>query len=96
MKGSPVLTLSTKTTRLAERASITVIRENHPATDGNRFRDIHPNIKWCWGNLVGERERGLKEPDGSRTLQKHLQIQLTWAQRGSQRLNHQLACMGWI
>lgn len=36
----------------------------------------------AWGNLVEDGEKGLKEPERTRTLQANLQTQLTWAHRG--------------
>ena len=55
----------------------------YPGTDGNIYRDPQLNIKWSLG------KEGLKNPERPRTPQENLQSQLTWAHRGSQRLNCQ-------
>ena len=49
----------------------------------------HSPLKWRLGNPVEEGNEGLKEPEVSRTLQENLQNRLTWAHRGSKRLNCQ-------
>ena len=42
----------------------------HPAADGNRCRDPHPNIRWNLGSLVQELEEGLENPERIETPQK--------------------------
>ena len=64
-------------------------KDFHTATDGNRFRDPQPIITQSLGKPTEEGEEGLQEPERSKTLQEKPQNQLTWAQRGSQRLNGQ-------
>jgi hypothetical protein len=44
---------------------------------------------------VEETEEGLWERERSSTPKRDLHSQLSWAHGGSQRLNHQRACMVW-
>ena len=50
--------------------------------------DSQPNNKQSFRNLE-ELEKGLKEPKGSKTLQKDLKSQITLGHGASQGLNHQ-------
>lgn len=59
----------------------------HPATDGNRCRNTQTNIRCYSGSPVKEREKGLYDPERSKTPQENSQNQITGALGGSQRLN---------
>ena len=66
----------------------------HPTTDGNRYRNPQPNIRWSLGNAMEREEEGLKELESSRTQEK-LHYQITWAHRGQTKRTKQRACMRW-
>ena len=52
----------------------------------NRCRDPQPNIRWSFGSLVEEWRIGLGQPEGSRTLQENLKVQLIWVHEDSLRV----------
>ena len=75
---------------LADRSLAQLLPERfYLAADGNRCRDPQTNIRQSLAGLVAESGEGLKELEGSRTQQRDLWSQLTWAHGVSQRLNHQ-------
>jgi len=42
----------------------------HLASDENRWRDSHPNIRWSLRNLMEQEEEGPLKQERSRTLEK--------------------------
>jgi hypothetical protein len=74
---------------LTDRSLVQLSPERlHTATDGDKYRNPQPNIRYSSGGQVEKEEEGLKEPERSRT-QENLQNHPSWAHRDAQRLNHQ-------
>jgi hypothetical protein len=74
---------------IADRSQAHLFSErSHPEADHNRCKEPQSNISWSLESLVEPLGRGLRKPEGRRTLQEDQKVKYLDPLR-LQRLNHQ-------